>query len=516
MISINKLLEYLKSSGITYKGNFNPQLTFINAEILNKDSLLKDNIIYIANNKKTVFEFLSSTEYSNCKCCIILISKHEINNQDLCQIITENTFEYMFNLISSFISEFFSLYIKQNHIYNSLYSSNTIKDILNLAEKYIQNPIFLVDTSYAVLCSSNMAEIQASHIDKYNEHYYLKFDIVNLMKKDKCIDNIYSSSKPFFHYDNGNMIFCSVKVNEITTSYLYIQESNKKLSFSDLELVSTLSKVVAAFSEKEHIFISNSGLCDEYYLIDLLTNNFDDIEYIKNRLKNSSFVIKENFVIISIPFVYESKDYRYNFALKELMQSGKNILQNCLSAYYENNIIFLVSSSDFNIISENIKEQLENFLKLNNLKCGISFVFNDLSNIHDYLNQSRNAVKLSEKSEHNNLLFYFEDFVDFYLFSVSYHKNSLYKISLKSLIHPFIRKLIEYDDNNNSELFKTLKLYFENNRNSENTAHFLNINRSTFFYRFHKIQKLLDIDLNSYFYKLKIAFQLYDYIGKYY
>ena len=214
------------------------------------------------------------------------------------------------------------------------------------------------------------------------------------------------------------MIFSSVKVNGITTSYIHVQETNKKLNVSDLELVSTLSKVVAAFSEKEHVFISNSGLCDEYYLIDLLSNNFNDIEYIKNRLKNSSFKLKENFLVISIPFVYEFKDYKYNFALKELIQSGKNILKNCLSAYYENNIIFLVSSSDFNVISNNTREQFANFLKLNNLKCGMSFVFNDLNSIHDYLNQSQNAVKLCSRTNNDDFIFYFEDCIDFYLFSI--------------------------------------------------------------------------------------------------
>ncbi|HCW54593.1 MAG TPA: PucR family transcriptional regulator [Clostridium sp.] len=515
MISIIRLLEFLKSLNITYTGDFNLESTFINTEILNKNSILQDNILYISNNPRMVLEFISSTKFSDCNCSIILISKNELTNEDLCQIITENTFEYMFNLISNFISQFFSLSIKQNHIYDSLYSANTMKDILNLAEKYIKNPIFLVDTSYAVLCRSNMAETHNMHIDEYNNRYYLKFDIVNLMKKDKCIDNIYSSSRPFFHYDNGNIIFSSVKVNGITTSYIHVQEINKKLIVADLELVSILSKDAAACSEKEHIFISNSGLCDEYYLIVLLSNNFDDIEYINIRLKDSPFKLKENFLVISIPFVYEFKDYRYNFALKELIQSGKNILKNCLSAYYENNIIFLVSSSNFNVISNNTKEQFSDFLKLNNLKCGMSFVFNDLNSIHDYLNQSQNAVKLSPKTNYDDFIFYCEDCIDFYLFSILDHKNTSEKISLKTLIHPFILKLIDYDHNNNSELFKTLKAYFENDKNSENTAHFLNINRSTFFYRFHKIEKLLNIDLNSYSYKLKIAFQLYDYIYNY-
>lgn len=516
MISIKTLLEHLKELNITYRGNFSAQSEFRTMEILNTESILMDNTLYITYDEKKVLEFLSSNQYSACKCCIILITKNEINTEKLCQIITDNSFEYMLNLISNFIFESYSLSIKQNHIYDSLYSSDNMKDILNIAEKYLNNPIFLVDTSYALLCRSNLAQTNNSYIDKYNERYYLKFDIVNLMKKNKCIDTIYNSSKPFFHYDKENFIFCSVKVNGITTGYICIEKINKDFSNSDLELVSTLSKVIASYFEKEHIFISNSGLCDEYYLIDLLSNNFDNIDYIKDRLKNSMFDLKENFILISVPYVQEFKDYRYNFGLKELMQSGKNILKNCLSTYYEDNIIFLVSSSHFNVITDSITNQLVKFLKLNKLRCGISYVFDDLNNIHDYLIQSQNAVRLSSKSACEDVVSHFEDYIDYYLFSIADSKNSCEKINLKTLIHPYITKLIDYDEKNNSELFKTFKAYFENNKNSVNTAQSLNINRSTFFYRFHKIEKVLSTDLNSYSYKLKVALQLHNYISQYY
>ncbi|MDO5516872.1 MAG: helix-turn-helix domain-containing protein [Clostridium sp.] len=516
MIYIQTLLDYLKSLKISYTGDFSTQLEIRSIEILNEKSIVAENTLYISYDDETVLKFISSDEYPAHKCCIILLSKTKINNKNLCQIITENTFEYMFNLISNFIFEHFSLSLKQNYIYDSLYGADTMEDILNIGEKYLYNPIFLLDTSYALLCRSNMAETQNSCIDKHNERYYLKFNIVNLMKKHKCIDTIYNSSKPFFHYDEDKIIFCSVKVNNITTAYICVLEVNHKFSNSDLELVETLSKVIAAFSEKDHIFISNSGLCDEYYLIDLLSNKFDNIDYIKNRLDSSRFELKENFLLVSIPFMQEFKDYRYNFGLRELMQSGKNILGNCLSAYYENNIHFLVSSSDFDVITYNMKYQLIDFLKLNKLKCGMSFVFNDLNNIHDYMQQSVQTVKLSSKFNYDGFIFNFEDFLDYYLFSTADSKNSFEKINLKTLIHPYITKLIKYDAENNSELFKTFKAYLENNKNSIITAQTLNINRSTFFYRFHKIEKILNIDINSYSYKLKVALQLYNYINKNY
>ena len=86
----------------------------------------------------------------------------------------------------------------------------------------------------------------------------------------------------------------------------------------------SLSKVVSMQLQKENLFISNSGLDEEYYLMDLLINKIDNIEYIKERLKYINFNLNENLLILSIPFKQKYKDYRHNFGLKELIKKLKN------------------------------------------------------------------------------------------------------------------------------------------------------------------------------------------------
>ena len=240
-------------------------------------------------------------------------------------------------------------------------------------------------------------------------------------------------------------------------------EREVKFKDSDLELVNILSKTISIFTQKEHFFISNSGLCDEYYLIDLLSNKIDcdDIKYIEERLKNSRFLLKENYVVLSIPYVQKYKDYRYNFGLKELMQSCKNIFKNCLCAYYENNIILLVSSDAINVIKDSVKYSFLEFLNLNKLKCGISLSFDNLINIHDFALQAIYALKLCERINNNDILAYFEDYIDFYFFNMVDSKYISEKIDLRNLVHPLLNKLISYDKSNNSELFNTLTTYIQ-------------------------------------------------------
>ncbi|MBY7023999.1 MULTISPECIES: helix-turn-helix domain-containing protein [Clostridium] len=406
------------------------------------------------------------------------------------------------------------LYKKKYELYNSLFTENSIDGILNIGENFLGNPIFILDTSYRIISRSSLAKLDNSSIETHNGESYLLLDIVQLMQKNKCIDNIYNSDNAFFHNSDEILIFCSIRINNITVGYISVLQSKRKFNSEDLELTNVLSKVFSIQLQKENLFISNSGLDEEYYLTDLLINKIDNVEYITERLQYINFNLYENLIILSIPFKQKYKDYRHNFGLKELIKKIKTILGNCISTYYNDTITFLISNEHKDVINDSFKETLLEFLKLNNLCCGISIVFQNLLHIQDFFYQSIYALELSSCMKRDSTINYFEDYIEYYLFNMSMSTtNDLYKINLLTLVHPYIKKLIKFDDQNKTELFKTLKAYLENNRNANDTSIQLNIHRSTFFYRYNKIQGLLDISLgnNNNLFKLELSFKILDY-----
>ena len=60
-----------------------------------------------------------------------------------------------------------------------------------------------------------------------------------------------------------------------------------------------------------------------------------------------------------------------------------------------------------------------------------------------------------------------------------------------------LKPLLDYDLKHGTELVKTLEVYFNNCRNSANTARDLFIHRNTLLYRLEQISKILDLDLNN-------------------
>ncbi|OOM73543.1 carbohydrate diacid transcriptional activator CdaR [Clostridium puniceum] len=409
----------------------------------------------------------------------------------------------------------YDLYKKKYEIYDSLFSENNMDGILSIAENSLNNPIFILDTSYHIITRSALAKAENSSIETHNGENYLLFDTIGLMKKNKCIDTIYNTDNSFFHYSDQNLIFCSIRVNNVSVGYIGVLQSKREFKEEDLELTNVLSKVLSIQLPKENLFLSNSGLDEEYYLIDLLINNIDNINYIKNRLLYINFTLNKNLILLSIPFKQKYKDYRHNFGLKELIKRLKNIFGNCIFTYYKEMIVFLISNDNTDVINASIKEKLLEFLKLNNLKCGTSIVFNNLLDIKDFFYQSIYALDLSSHVKIDSNLIYFEDYMEYYLFHICQNTNNdLHKINLSTLVHPWINNLNKFDNENNTELFLTLKTYFENNRNANDASSKLKIHRSTFFYRFHKIQSLLGISLDNSnnLFKLELSFKISNYI----
>ena len=60
-----------------------------------------------------------------------------------------------------------------------------------------------------------------------------------------------------------------------------------------------------------------------------------------------------------------------------------------------------------------------------------------------------------------------------------------------------LRRLQAYDAENNTELYHTLEVYLQLERNVVQTAKTLFIHRSTLFYRLDRIRKLVELDLDK-------------------
>ena len=86
----------------------------------------------------------------------------------------------------------------------------------------------------------------------------------------------------------------------------------------------------------------------------------------------------------------------------------------------------------------------------------------------------------------------FDDYLLEYILSQASHQ-----ISPELLVSSRLDALVHYDQENKTELYHTLQVYLEHERNSLQTARALFIHRSSLVYRLERIQKITKIDLDN-------------------
>ncbi len=84
--------------------------------------------------------------------------------------------------------------------------------------------------------------------------------------------------------------------------------------------------------------------------------------------------------------------------------------------------------------------------------------------------------------------------------------------SVLPLLHADLETLRKYDQENQTDLCHTLRIFLRNQLNYTKTAHDLYIHRSTLLYRISRIQDLIDFDMEDYdhIFQLELSFMLFD------
>lgn len=104
-------------------------------------------------------------------------------------------------------------------------------------------------------------------------------------------------------------------------------------------------------------------------------------------------------------------------------------------------------------------------------------------------------LHLYRQKEGSARLIYYASFYLRHLFTLACSHSSTQV--LEDSLHPIIRSIKEYDEQNNSQYLTTLKTFLHNNCNVAQTAAALHIHKSTFFYRLNKLTDLFHFDVND-------------------
>lgn len=227
------------------------------------------------------------------------------------------------------------------------------------------------------------------------------------------------------------------------------------------------------------------------------------------KTQNSNYSSQDDYINPQIDFnkfVNKLSDFLLEYFGHSVPIQLKN-LNTTFLAYYKDTF-----TNDIWSWSKTLAENIIKKFKFIELKIGISYPFEDFSDISNHIEEPDIAINILEKIEPNEKIFCFYDCLVYYLISNINNKNIINKY-LFNMFEPISITDKEFKQN----LLFTLRSYINSDCNIIKASENIHVHRNTLYYRLNKINENFFIKQPFSFYDkflIYLFFMLNDLMGK--
>lgn len=366
---------------------------------------------------------------------------------------------------------------------------------VDIAYRMFKNPIVLFDANNKVLgMTSAYGEHDLDSEWAYLSRYgYSSLNAVNMIKYTSNNSEFFSHRNISYLFPKNNQIalegisYC-VFVNNIICGRINLIAKERKLNQGDAQLLEKLTEVLQAYMGL-HILKDMSGSVNNVFL-DLMLDKPYDRTKLKMQMDYQGWTGEETYYVALIRFEAagnpETVSRQVNSLFRMLIQ---NLSDTCINIR-DNELILLAD--------RNLAKDQDSCLLLRNLvmhnPVQIGFSLPDSSGIMEIPRFYRQAEYVLERNRHlpkPKAIRYFEDMASEYLLTASAPLEDKAMACM-----PAVLKLWQ-EQQNGSEMFRTLFSFLSNERSIAHTSAELFLHRNTTVYRIKKIQENLKLDLEN-------------------
>ncbi|WP_164880667.1 PucR family transcriptional regulator [Clostridium manihotivorum] len=474
----------------SYENNCNStairQIKFITNDI----SHFEQSCLYIGKTSQLVnaYDYDSSSFilFKNSDLSHLKISNYILLNNE------ENLFS-VFNLINEILTKYLLIDNPAVNLLDSLAHGNGLKDLINIGSEFIDNPVILLDSSFSVLEYSKNVPISDDIWTRNINRGYCSYEFISYVQKQKELRGSSLNNEPFpFKCIASPYIkyVSKLVIDSRLVGYLVLLECNKKVRPEHLSLLKILNNAIVEELRTNLFYRTTKGNNYENLIYDLLEDNIKDENIALEKMRNSNCNFSKNLFLVTID-LSNYKQVSPNQPLKHYLD---NIFINSKFIYYKEDIVILLDSRDNTKNLDSVITQNLDFLRNNNLSIGISDRFSNLTAINKSYNQCKTVINLSKQLNIPGIIFRYNDYKFYSLIDYTANNNPEFT---NEYCHSSVLKLLEYDSNNNTDYYKILKVYLQNNQNTNLTSEKLFIHRNTLNYKLTKIKDILGVDLKD-------------------
>ena len=388
---------------------------------------------------------------------------------------------------------------------DALYSGQP-DELCRVGSNIVGNPLLILgsDNIPVAICDFNSTSEEILDVLKNDAEYFENIDFAQTVKTQGGLGILTGTNVKF--------CFSTVTIKDIVVGYIIALEDNVKIQTTDENILENIGKAYRTMQFGTEQQVDSARLVFEYALLKELTDKYNQNRKVNSRyFEVLGYKFKSRLQMLTI----NSMSTLDNTEVKNIMVAtaqhlrkvvGKNGLCTPIRDYV---VVFLNCDTDDEIAAT--LEDIKKFCIRNDMRAGISEPFDDGEDLRRCHRQALDSLALGTILFPESNMVYFEQ-IRLYRIVGDFVRN----YEAEDLIPNCLKKLVEYDRNNNTNLVETLEYYIYTVKNSKKAADLLHIHRNTLLYRLEKIYEIMGVDLEdgNLFIELGIAYKVMEMLAR--
>lgn len=376
--------------------------------------------------------------------------------------------------------------------------SGSLSELANLALDFFQNPLFIHDEHFVLLCRpqyvSGMTDVD---VDEATGVAMFKMDLVSHFKTDPDYIRTLSARRASLWIKNARPYFTAYRVLFMNLfdhmgryrGRICINEINSSLLPSQFQMLEYFSLFVIRLLTRAKVATRREQTSFEAFLRSYLQGNPPSRESALRLITLHKW--QENDALVCAKIQLTDRDLVMN-TLDNAVRT-LSIFFPRSSVFPEDSYIWMVE----NLTSEGFTEdqfhqRLQEFSRSGMFPVGVSDIFHNFFRLRSGFTQASIALQYQHCRPRKTDVSDFLQLVNYFFMTCAAKQADPVAIC-----HEWLFELRAMDAERGTEYYKTLRAYLENERKLTETAQSLHVHRSTLQYRIDKLNELMQLSLDD-------------------
>ena len=366
---------------------------------------------------------------------------------------------------------------------------DALHHLIDTASILLQNPLVVLDANCGILTASSSYQVEdalwlqnlAMGYCSYGQIMELQsfFDAAPKLKPFEPLTA--TSSSATTRLCISRLVLCRENMG-----ILIVFEATTPFSKMNRKLFSLVAEMAASTIYNFYESQKTSNEHDEDYIfIECLSGKLRSYGNYLERIKNTPFQIPSVYHVIVIDVEhFENFDPK-----KEVLRTYfLTLFKRSWMLWYQGNVIAIVDIKGLSDVSEALEKGIP-FFQEKSLRLAISDSFDNIFYIEKFYKQAMAVLRFST-AFHPDAMFSFYNDYKFYSMMDTVRQNS----NLAQFFDNRLRRMQEYDKDNNTDYYETVREFLFCSQNLVKTSSALHVHKNTVSYRISKAKTLFGID----------------------